>query len=147
MSSTAPALATGRRASMGRILRAGLLAGVLAAVVNVLIGLVAASLLNTSDQFGPFQWFAVVPSSIAGALAATAVFALLSRFTRRPVRLFTIIAAVALVLSFSNPLIIMGSQDPRFAGATWPVVLVLMLMHVVVAVFSVRLLTATARDR
>ena len=71
----------------------------------------------------------VVGSTLVPALLAGVVFALLGRFTRRPVRSFVVLATVLLVLSFVTPLTI--------AGAPLSMVVALELMHVVAAVVVV----------
>jgi peptidoglycan/LPS O-acetylase OafA/YrhL len=145
MASTSSTLTGGGRIPVGRILRAGLTAAAAAAVINVLYALLMRGVLGASGDFAPLQPLTVALSTIGGALAATAVFVLLSRFARRPVRPFQLIALVALLLSFVNPFIIIGSDSPRFGGATTQTALALMPMHVVVAALSVWLLSSTAR--
>ena len=73
------------------------------------------------------------------ALLAPFVFALLWRFTRRPVRNFVVLAAVLSVLSFVTPLTI--------PGAPLSMVLVLELMHVVAAVVIVGGLVTLGRRK
>jgi len=142
-SSTSGGRAVGRRATLGQIIRAGLTAAVLAAVVNVIIGFVAAPVVDAPAQLAPMQPVSIAVSTIAGVLLATVVFAFINRFSSRPARLFTIVALVLLVLSYSNPIVIMGSDSPRFAGMTWPIAFVAMVMHTVAAAFSIVMLTRT----
>ena len=80
----------------------------------------------------------VVFLSVVGALGATLVYLLVQRrATGDPDRVFTRLAAVALVLSFvPNIGLLVGSDAEPVAG-----VLLLMVMHVVVAAASVALLT------
>lgn len=79
----------------------------------------------------------VVGTTVVPALLAAAVFALLGRFTRRPVRNFVVVSGVLLVLSFVTPLTI--------PGAPLSMVLTMELMHVVAAVVIVVGLTTLAR--
>ena len=133
---------------MGRIFRAGLIAGVVAAIINVVIALVARSVIaGVPGDFGPFAPFAVASSTIFGALAGAAVFALISRVSRRPVPVFTVVAVLFLLFSFASPLYIMGSDSPRFAGANGSTAAALILMHLVTGITTIRMLTSTARGR
>jgi hypothetical protein len=140
-------VASGRRPSVGgvsyrRLLWAAPLAGIVAAACNAVLWLVARALgampqdLIVNDvgpiTVGPVMAFSFVPALFAGVLLA-----LLARVTRRPLRVFTVVAAVVLVLSFVTPFSI--------AGAPLGMVLALEVMHVVAAVVIVVVLTRFAR--
>ena len=79
----------------------------------------------------------VIGVTIMGVVAAAIVFAVLGRFSARPIRLFRIIALVALVLSFAPAFGIAG------AGAAY--IGSLLLMHVIAALAAVGFFTALAR--
>jgi hypothetical protein len=79
-----------------------------------------------------------VGASVAGAVGATAIFAVIGRFTRRPIRIFWGVAAVGLFLSFL-PIALVGATGSS-AGT-------LALMHVVAAAINVGLLTTLGRKR
>jgi hypothetical protein len=117
------------------------LAAVAAVVANVLLRAVAIALFDIPDAFEHLALRAVIVSTLVGVIAAALVFAVISRFARDPVRTFTIVAVVALVLSLVAPLSV-GLQDPpEYPGTDAASVGTLMLMHVttaaiVVAVFS-----------
>ncbi len=114
----------------GALLRVAPLAGLAAAGVNAVIYFVAHSLgFIPASVFVNGQPLTVVPviiSSILPVLVAAGVFALLGRFTKNPVRVFTILAVVLTVISFVNPF--MG-----IPGVPLPMAIVLNVMHVVVA--------------
>jgi hypothetical protein len=79
-------------------------------------------------------------SSAFAAVGAGLVLALLTRFSRQPVRLFIIVSAVVLVLSYI-PLLQLGMADPpEYPGTTGGTLSVLGLMHVVAAAIIVPLL-------
>ena len=102
MQHTATKAATWERVPAGRLLRVGVLAAVFSAIANALVLAVASSLFGpvvippdeavTSGQ--------VMGTSVAGAVGAAVIFAVIGWFTRRPVRAFWGIAAVGLLLSF-----------------------------------------------
>lgn len=130
------------RISPGRLLWVGPLAGAVAAVVNAVIFLLASGLGAIPQDIvvpgqGPITLGPVVVSSFVPALLGAGLLALLVRFTRRPVRVFRIVALVALVLSFVTPF--------SLAGAPAAMVLTLLLMHVAAAAVIVGVLTTLAR--
>lgn len=122
---------------------AGPLAGVAAAAANAVVFYVGVALGLVSESVGvangePLAVSAVVISTLVPALFGTVLFAVLGRFTRRPVRIFRIVAVVVLVLSLVTPFTI--------PGITAGMILVLLLMHVVAAAVITGVLTAGGRD-
>lgn len=118
------------RPDLRPVLWAAPLAGVLAALVNVLIWWLARDaftglLVGPPDRRMPFAPGAIVVLSLAGALGAGMVYALLASFTRRPNAVFTWVALTVLLLSFATPLTL---SAPPVA-----VVVALEAMHVVSA--------------
>ena len=101
------------------------LAALAAVVVNVLVRALAIALFDIPDDFEHIALRAVILSTLVGVVAAGLVFAVVARLARDPVRTFTIVAAVALVLSFAAPLSL-GFDEAAAVGT-------LMLMHVLTA--------------
>ena len=116
-----------------------------AAVANALVYLVATAAGAIPSGFvipgpeTPLTLGMVVGTTVVPALLAGVVFALLGRFTRRPVRNFVVLAVVLLMLSFATPLTI--------ARAPLSMVVTLELMHVLAAVVIVGGLVALTRQR
>lgn len=132
------------RASVGRLLLYGVLAGVVTAVVNAVLYLVAAAFGAMSADVvvsggGPVTLGAVISSSFVPAVLGAVVLAVLGRFTLRSVGIFRVVALVLLVLSFVTPF--------SLVGAPVAMILVLLLMHVVVAGVTVWVLTTLAPKR
>ena len=133
------------RVAWGRLVPAGLLAAVAAAVANALVYLAASGfgfvpqgfLISMTSGEMPLTVGLVAITSVVGAVGAAIVFAVIGLFARRPVRSFRIVAAVTLVLSFAMPLTI--------PDAPVAVVLSLEVMHVVAWAVIVGLLTTLAR--
>ena len=124
----------------GRLPVIALLAAIAAALVNTLIYFVGSALSAFPQRVilpapvnGPLSVGPVVVASIIGTLAAAIVFAVIGVAARRPVRLFRIVATVALALSLVLPATI--------PGAPIQMILPLMLMHVVAWAASVGALT------
>ncbi len=122
------------RVVSGALLRVAPSTGLVAAAVNAVLffaahsaGLFPATALVNGQ---PLTVVPVIISSIVPVLVAAGVFALLGRFTQNPVRIFTVLAAVLLVVSFINPF--MG-----IPGVTTAMALVLNVMHIVVAGLTV----------
>jgi Family of unknown function (DUF6069) len=126
------------RIPAGRLLRVVVLAAGFSAIANALVLALASSLFGpvVIPPDGVVTSGQVMAASVAGAVGAAIIFAIIGRFTRRPVRAFWGIAAVGLLLSFV-PIALAGVTGSS-AGA-------LALMHVVAAVTNVGLLTTLGR--
>ncbi len=128
-----------------RLPRAVLLAMLTAVLANTLIYLVAWETglipsnvgVRSPFGFGPISLAAVVAGSAFGALGGSVVFALIGRFSRRPVRLFRIIATLALLPTLRTPLTI--------EGAPLSMVVSLEAMHIITYAVTVWVLTTVAR--
>jgi Family of unknown function (DUF6069) len=126
------------RVSVGRLLGVGVLAAVLSAGANALVLAIASSFLGAVviPPEGVVTFGQVVGASVAGAVGAAAMFAVIGRFTRRPIRMFWGVATVGLLLSF---------LPIALAGVTGWSAGTLALMHVVAAITNVGLLTTLGR--
>ncbi|MBA2690943.1 MAG: hypothetical protein H0U65_00405 [Rubrobacter sp.] len=129
-----------------RLPLAALVAAAAASIANVLV-LFAASgagfitrdvLVPTAGGESPITTGMVVASSVAGAVAATAVFAGIGLFARRPMRIFRIVSVAALALSFAMPLTL---------AAPVPMILSLEAMHIVAWAAVVGILTTLPRRK
>lgn len=135
------AVAGAGRPALARLWWATPLAGVAAALANAIVYGVAEAAGALPDDVlvpgptgrEPIGLGAVVVGSAISAVGAALVLALIGRLSRRPVRTFRIVAAIALVVSFLTPL----SVD----GAPLSMVLTLELMHIVAAATIVGVLT------
>ncbi len=140
MEHTASKTMTAERVPAGRLLGVGVLAAVFSAVANAVVLAVASSLFGPvvipPDEAVTFGQ--VMAASVAGAVGAAVLFAVIGRFTRRPMRAFWGIAAVGLLLSFL-PIALAGAAGSS-AGT-------LALMHVVATAINVDLLTRLGRKR
>jgi hypothetical protein len=142
---------------IGRLGWVGLLAIVAATTTNVLIGYLAIVFLGLSKSFFvvigylaltslgisglflPVSWYGtIVPFTVVGVAGATAVYAIVLRFSPSPIRLFSWIAGVALVLSLIPDVSLLAFP---VAGTTPLSVGVLMLMHASAFLVSFGMLT------
>lgn len=118
------------RVVSGALLRVAPLTGLAAAAINSVLflvakaaGLIPASVLVKGQ---PLSVVPVIISSILPVLVAAGVFVLIGRFSKNPVRVFTVLAVLLLLASFANPFL-------GIPGVTTAMALVLNVMHVVVA--------------
>ena len=75
------------------------------------------------------------------------MYLLLNHSARGPERLFRNLAAAVLLLSLTNPLFLLGIDNPRFATDSWVVFAALLVLHAVVAAVTARELTRGASDQ
>jgi hypothetical protein len=130
---------------MGRLWWAGLIAAVVAAVGNILVMLITDALFAVPDSFPPFAVGPITFFSVVGVVGATAVFALLGRFTQRPIHWFWIISVVVLLLSFIPNIVMLVANT--LPGTTVAGVVGLMITHVVAAAAAVGILIGVAGER
>ena len=126
--------------SVSRITAYGLLAVVLAGLVNGVVRVLALTVFDVPNVFA-LWWEPVLIASAVGAIGATIVYVLLTRVSGRPNRAFTIVAVLVLVLSFAGPLSALLSPPPELADAPWTVFATLVAMHVAAAVTIISVLT------
>ena len=124
---------------MGRLARVGALAVALAVVVNVVIRTVAVSVLGIGEGFLPLGVGPTVFFTVVGMLGAVVVFGFISRFARRPVRLFRRVALVVLLVSLVPDVLMLFSGS--MPGATVAGVGTLMVEHVASWAVAVGVLT------
>lgn len=127
---------------MNRLVKYGLLTVLVAVVANALVRMIALSVSPVLAGFWPLGWGAVIVSTGLTAGGATIVYGGITRFSNRPNRTFTIIAAVVLILSFGE----FVAPPPVLAAAPASVLAALAVMHVIVAVVSVGVLTRAASN-
>ena len=131
-----------RTITAGRIWRAAGFAVIAAVIANIVVRIIAGAVTTIPAEFQPLQYGAFIFFTIFGVLGATLVFWLVSRIAKRPLRTFTIIAGVVLLLSFLPDTQL--SSGTMFSGVTTAGVITLAVMHVTTAISAVRFLTRTA---
>jgi hypothetical protein len=145
MSEATYAPSTNQEVKISRLWWAGLLAAVVAVVGNIIVQVITNALVTIPAGFLPFQIPRIAIFSVVGVAGATGVFALLSRFTQRPIHWFWITSVVVLLLSFvPNILMLIGTLP--VPGTTVPGVISLMVMHVVAAAAAVGVLIGVAGE-
>lgn len=118
-----------------RVGMGALLAIVVSVIGNVLVYYlgIATGIIPQNYEVQPGAFFSVMPVilfTVVGLIGAALVFALLARFTQRPISIFRIIALVVLVLSFATPIPIFQRGDVGFGVA-------LEVMHIIAGVAAI----------
>lgn len=147
VSPSAPAtVTTKQRVRYGRLWWVGLLTIVLAVVANLIVRAVALLFVTVPPEFLPLSDpMPTIIFTVGGVLAAVIVFAIVGRFTRRPARVYTIIAVIALLLSLvPDIMMLVAPASFPFPGANVGTVSVLLTQHIVAAVIAVWILTTQA---
>jgi len=125
---------------------------VVAIIANLIVRAVAFALLPLSAEFPPLRVSAVALFTFGGVVAAAGVYALVRRFTRRAVLIYSVVALIALLVSLIPDFQMLGdpAKEPfpgvtdSWPGATVSAIWVMMAFHVVAAVVSVGMLTQLA---
>lgn len=121
-----------------RLLWVGPLAVVASVIGVLLIQIIAVAILKPDPLPMSLNWGPPIVFTVVLVSAAVIVFALVTRFIKNPIRTYQIIALVVLVVSFLPDVGYAGSSMP---GASWPVAIALMIMHVVAWAICVSILT------
>jgi hypothetical protein len=129
--------ATARRSgvSLGAALMTGAVAGVIAAVTNVVISAVARGPLGASDDFVPLTPGPIVMWSILGAIIGAVGWRLVVNRSAHGRALLARLVPTVLVLSFVPDVALLATDSTP--GQTTAGVVALMVMHVVTAVIAV----------
>lgn len=138
MASNAATTETGMSTNIGmkNLARYGLFAVFAASITNVLVGLIALALSDSVVGFGGLGWGPIVGFSAFAAVAATGIYGVISRYSSRPKRAFTIVATVVLILSYAP----FNRPPEGLAGAPLSVFVTLGVMHITAAVAIVGIL-------
>ena len=117
---------------------------IVAALVNSLIRTLAVAFLGVPENFASLQLPSVIGSTIFFVLLALLAFALVSRFARRPIQFYRVLALIALCLSLLTPIMALTGLFPA-PGMNLPVFWTMITMHIVTAAIVVGLLTTLTR--
>ncbi len=144
MAMSQPATRTATQTASGALKRQGFsarfwLVGVLtilaAVAVNTLIALAAHTLFTVAPTYTPLQFTSLIPATAVATIGALVVFALISRRSAQPVRVFRRIALVVLVVSIIPDLLL--PVFGWFQGTTLPEVGATLLMHLAAGLLCV----------
>jgi hypothetical protein len=131
------------RVAFGKLLWVGLLSIGVAVLANLLVRTVAIAFFGIPEGFVYFQAPFLIGSIAFFGVLATLVFALVAHFARRPVRLYRILASIALLASLLLPIMALSGQFPA-PGMNLHIFWTMVVMHCVAALIMVSLLTRLA---
>ena len=135
------------RVATRKLVWVGPLTIVLAVLVNLVVRLLAVSFFGVASSFLYLQIPVVSITTVVFLLLALLAFVLVSRVSRHPVRMFLIVAGVALLASFLNPLLLLAGLWLPAPGMNLHIFWAMIVMHVVCALIAVSLLTTLAVER
>ncbi len=134
------------RLAIRKLVWVGPLTIVVVALVNLVVRTLAVSFFGVASSFVYLQAPFVIGSTVVFLVLALLAFALVGRLSNRPVRIFRIVASVALLVSFLNPIMLLAGLFPA-AGMNLHIFWTMLVMHCVSALLSVSLLTTLAVER
>lgn len=133
------AASTSLRVNWGRFARTGLGTILASTLANALLYIVGGAVVAYDPQFLPLASVGgPIVMTVSAAILAVPLYAALLRFTRQPVRIFSVMAAVVFVLT----MVPVFSYIPSLPGVTSAQIAMLVVMHFVAAGTIVRLLTS-----
>jgi hypothetical protein len=144
--STKPAVATPAapaRLTTRRILLAGVIAIVASIIANLVVFFVGTMIWPPLPDFQPLATvFPTIIFTTVFLVGATIVFWLINRFTKNPIRVFTIVAWIVFLVGLIPDLMMMANPSSSSMGTpTTGSMITLILMHVVA--FAITLWTFT----
>ena len=116
-----------------RVLAAGGIAIVGSVIANLVVYFIGRMLVNSPADFQPLASpMPTIIFTVLNLVLATVVFAVINAFSKSPIRLFTIVAVVALLLGLIPDIMLLVNPAPMGMGTpTFGAVMVLILMHFV----------------
>ena len=146
MLSTSTRPTSQERFAIRKLVWVGPLTIVVVALVNLVMRMFGVSFFGVASSFVYLQAPFVIGSTVVFLLLALLAFVLVGRASSHPVRIFRIVAGVALLVSFLNPIMLLAGLFPA-AGMNLHIFWTMLVMHCVSALLSVSLLTTLAVER
>ncbi len=132
------------RVATRKLVWVGPLIIVMAVLVNLVVRLLAVSFFGMASSFLYLQIPVVTITTVVFLLVALLAFVLVGRASRHPVRIFWIVAGVALLASFLNPILLLAGWWLPAVGMNLRIFWTMIVMHIVSALITVSLLTTLA---
>jgi Family of unknown function (DUF6069) len=146
MAAITSAPATRQRVALRRLWWIAPLTIVLAALANLMISFLGVSFFGVPSTFPLLQPGPVIASTVVFLLLATVAFIVIGRFSRHPIRVYRLVALVAVVLSFLNPIAALAGWFPA-PGMNLNIFWTMIAMHIISAIITVGLFTTTVGTR
>lgn len=135
---------TRKQVAPRKLVWVGPLTIIIAVIANLIIRVVAVTFLGVPGTFQYLQASYIISSTIIYLLMALFAFVLVSRFARRPIRFYRILALVALCISLFSPVMVLSGliSAPHMSLAIFGTMIA---MHIVSAMIVVGLFTTLTR--
>ena len=125
--------------AFGKLFWVGLLSIGVTVLADLLVRTVATTFFGVPERFVYLQAPFLIGSIAFFGVLAILVFALVARFARRPVRLYRLLASIALLASLLLPIMALSGHSPA-PGMTLHIFWTMIVMHCVAALIMVSLL-------
>lgn len=124
------------------------LAVLIASLVNLIWYYVASFLFPVSAEAakGAVNEFSTIFATIAYWVIGLILFAIIARFSTRPITHFTILAVIALFISFIFPIGAAQGKLPNGATLDTTMIIVLEIMHIIAAAVGLPLILRWVRN-
>ncbi len=146
---TSGAGAASAKLPFSRVILAGLVAIVGSVIANLIVFWLGSMIVQPNPDFQPLA--SPMPTIIFTTLflvAATAVYAVINAFARNPVRVWTIVAWIALIVGLiPDIMLIVNPASSPMGTPTLGAVLVLIVMHFVAFAITMWAFTKWAHQR
>lgn len=131
-----------------RLFMIGMLTIATTLVVNLVVRALAFAIWPISPVFLPLQIGPISGFTIVLVGGGVLVYAGVTRFSKRPARMYTTIALLALLFSLVPPTMLAFNPDPRaLPGATPLAASMLIVLHIIDAVIVITLLIRLAPSK
>ncbi len=134
------------RFAIRKLVWVGPLTIVIVALVNLVVRLLAVSFFGVASSFLYLQAPFVTGSTVVFLALALLAFVLVGRVSSHPVRVYRIVAGVALLVSFLSPIMLLAGLVPA-VGMNLHIFWTMIVMHTISALIAVSLLTTLAVER
>src|SRR5438105_15114300 len=121
--------------ALRKLVWVGPLTIIVAVLVNLVIRTIAVAFFGVPDGFTYLQAPFVIGSTVVFLLLALLAFVLVGRVSSHPVRIFRIVAGVALLVSFLNPIMLLAGLFPA-TGMNLHIFWTMIVMHCVSAIIT-----------
>jgi hypothetical protein len=132
--------------ALRKLLWIGPLTVVSTAIANLIIRTIAVSIFGIPEAFQYLQAPTIIGSTIIFLLVALLAFVLVSRFARRPIQFYRILALVVLCISFLGPVMTLVGLFPA-PGMGLAIFWTMIVMHIVSAIIVIGLFTTLTREQ
>ena len=135
------------RYSIADIFKAAFIAVAVSSALNIVLWLLAMAVGIVPGDFWVLSPVSIIGSTFAFTLIGAVVLVVLTRTSSNPIGIWRIVAIVGLVLSFTNPFMLLSGSMPGFPIPTASTVAFMLVMHLVAGVAAIYFMTTIPTPR